>query len=116
MVKDKAKCQDGKVQSRVLRLRSACVNLTNQPTHVVMHISNPSHGNERHVVKEPAKHGIQTTVVDLINVVLLQLVKATLPAHQVPSHEKAGDTETSRRCPVDNGIAKEKVFDDYALD
>ena len=66
---------DGKPQSRV----------------VVVHICDTTHGDKWCVVKGPADDGVDTSVVEHINLRLLQVVVSTLPADQVKDDEEAKD-------------------------
>jgi hypothetical protein len=51
---------------------------------VMMDIGNTTHSQEGKIVQCPSDDGIDTGVVDLVKVGLLQVVVTTLPAHGVP--------------------------------
>lgn len=59
---------------------------------VVMHVRDAAHGNEGRVVQGPANHGIETRVVDLVDVGGRKLRVAALPADEVPEDHEAEDT------------------------
>lgn len=67
-VQTEARGQDGKVQRGV----------------VVVDVSDAPHGYEGEVVQEPADDGVHAGVVDLVDVGLLEVRVAALPADQVP--------------------------------
>ena len=89
--------KDSKVQSRV----------------VVVDICDTAHGDEGKVVQEPTDDGIDPGVVDLVDVGGLEVFVAALPADEVPDYHKSEDTEGSGGAPVDNGVTKEEVLDDW---
>lgn len=78
---------------------------------VVMDISDTSHSHEWHVVQEPSNNGVDTSIVDLINVDLLELVVTALPADQVPGYHEGENAEGGRRAPVHEWVAEEEVLD-----
>lgn len=90
-----AEGEDGEVKRRV----------------VVMDVGDTAHDDEGQVVKEPADDRVDTSVVDLVNAVLVELLVATLPAESVPNDEKAKDAETGSGAPVDKRVAKQEVLD-----
>ncbi len=51
---------------------------------IVMDIGDSGHDDERKVVQEPSDDWVDTGVMNLVNLRLLELVVATLPAKQVP--------------------------------
>ena len=81
-------------------------------TYVMMHICDACHGDKRSIVQKPSDDGIQPGVVDLVNVVGLELLVASLPSNEVPCDNGDKDAETGRRTPVDDRIAEQKVLDD----
>lgn len=93
---DEAESQDGEVECRV----------------VVMDVSDTSHSHKWHVVQEPSDDGVDTCIVDLVDVGLLELVVAALPAHEVPGDHEAEDAEGGGRAPVDERVAEKEIFDD----
>lgn len=87
--------EDGEVESRV----------------VVMNVGDTAHDDEGQVVEEPADDRVDSSIVDLVNAILVELVVTTLPAESVPNDEKAKDTETSSGAPVDERVAKQEILD-----
>ena len=79
---------------------------------VVVNVGDARHDDEREVVEKPAQHGIETRVVDVIDLRLLELDVASLPADQVPANYKTENTERSSAAPVDDRVSKEEVFGD----
>ena len=63
-------------------------------------------------MQEPSDNGIETGVVDLIDVGLLKIIVAALPANEVPENHKGEDAEGGSAAPVDGGVAEEKVLYD----
>lgn len=98
-VHDESHCQDRKVQCRV----------------VMVNISDARHGNKREIMEEPAYDGIKSGVVDLINLRRFELIVPALPAHEVPCHHRAKNTEGEGAAPIDNRVAEEEVFDDVVV-
>jgi hypothetical protein len=82
---------------------------------VMMDVGNTAHGNERNVVEYPTNDGVDTGVVDLVHIGLLEIVIAALPAHGVPKNDETEDTKTGGTAPVDKGVAKEEVLYDYGV-
>lgn len=66
-------------------------------------------------MKEPANNGIQSGIVDLINLPRFELVVPALPADKIPCDHCAKDTQGEGTAPIDNGIAKEEVLDDVIV-
>jgi hypothetical protein len=62
-----------------------------EDAYVVVHVGDTCHGNKGHVVQDPTQDRVQASVVELVNVLWLQLVVASLPADQVPDEEEAND-------------------------
>lgn len=98
-VHDEAEGQDGKVESWV----------------VVMDVGDTCHGDKRQVVKEPSENWIERSVVDLVDINLLELVIAALPSNEVPKNHQCHNAERGSGHPVDQGVAKEEVFDDRVI-
>lgn len=94
-VNKEAKVEDGEVKSRV----------------VVVHVSNTSHDNKRKVVQEPSSKRVQGRVVNVVNLVLGEVVDASLPSEDVPDDDKTSNTERSGGTPVDERVAEKKVLD-----
>lgn len=69
--------QDGKPQSGV----------------VVMHVGNTSHDEEGEVVEKPADDRVDTGIVDLVDISLLEIREAALPAQGVPGYYACEDAE-----------------------
>ena len=82
---------------------------------VVMDVGDTAHDDEGQIVEEPADDRVDSSVVDLVDVVLGELVVATLPAESVPDEEKTKDAETGSRSPVDERITKQEVLDDLII-
>lgn len=59
----------------------------------MMDIGDTTHGDEWDVVEEPAEDRVETSVMDLINIPLLQLGIATLPSDEVPKNHQSNGTE-----------------------
>jgi len=51
-----------------------------------MDVGNPCHGHEGHVVQKPPDHGINTCIVDLVDVGLTEIIIAALPTDYVPDY------------------------------
>jgi len=78
----------------------------------VVHVRNTAHEDEGKVVKEPPNDGVDTGVVDVINVSKREISIATLPADEVEDDEEAEERKRGGTCPIDEGVAKEEVLDD----
>lgn len=50
----------------------------------MMDVGHTTHGDEGNVVEYPTDDGVDTGVVNLIHVGLLQVIVAALPAHGIP--------------------------------
>jgi hypothetical protein len=81
----------------------------------MMDVSDTAHGNERNVVKYPTDDWINTRVVDLVHVGLLQVVVAALPAHGVPENDESKYAKTGSAAPVNEGVTKEEVLDNFVM-
>lgn len=98
-INQEAKCQDGKIQCRV----------------VVVHVGDTRHNNKGEIVKEPASHGVKSRVVNLVNIVLVEFFETTLPSQDVPNNDEANNTERYSRAPVDKGVTEEEILDDVVV-
>jgi hypothetical protein len=63
-------------------------------------------------VQEPPDNGVETGVVELIDVGLLEVIVAALPADEVPEDHKGEDAEGGGAAPVDGGVAEEEILYD----
>lgn len=90
-----ARNQDSEIQCRI----------------VMVHICDTSHGDKGNVVQEPANNGVETGVVNVVNVHGLEVIVATLPADEVPGNIEGEDTERGGGAPVDDGVTEEEVLD-----
>lgn len=88
--------EDGKVQRRV----------------VVMDIGDSCHCNEWEVVEEPSNHWVDTGVVDLVDLRLVEIDVAALPADEIPYNNKSKEGESGGRSPVHEWVTEEEIFDD----
>lgn len=95
-VNQEAKGENGKVESRV----------------IMVHIGDTGHNNKGKIVEEPAGKGVQSRVVDVVDLVLVEIVEATLPPKDVPDNDQTSNTERGSRTPVDKRVAEEEVLDD----
>lgn len=50
--------------------------------------------------------------MDLVDLALLEVVVASLPADNVPDDNKAKDTKTGCAAPVYEGVTQQEVLDD----
>lgn len=66
-------------------------------------------------MKEPAYNGIQSGIVDLIDLRRFELVVPALPADEIPCDRRAKDTEGEGAAPIDYGVAEEEVLDDVIV-
>lgn len=98
-INTESRTQDGEIQRGV----------------VVMDVGDTCHSHERQVVQEPTNDRVDTGIVDVINVVLGQLIVATLPADGVPGHEETEDAEGSGRTPVDEWVTEEEVLHNVVI-
>jgi hypothetical protein len=95
-VKAETHGQDGKPQRRV----------------VVVDVSNTAHSHEWQVVEDPTDDRVDSGVMDLVDLALLEVVVASLPADNVPDDDKAKDTQTGCAAPVDERVPQQEVLDD----
>lgn len=70
-VNKEAKVEDGEVKGRV----------------VVVHVSDTSHDNKRKIVKEPTGQGIDSRVVNMVDLILVEVVETSLPSKDVPEND-----------------------------
>ena len=75
-------------------------------------ISDTRHSNERHVVQEPSNDRVDTGIMDVIDIGLLELVIASLPANEVPGDHQGEYAERGCGAPVYEGVAQEEILDD----
>jgi hypothetical protein len=78
----------------------------------VVHICDTSHEDEGKVVEEPPNDGVDTSIMDVINVSEGKISIATLPADEVEEDEGAEERKRGGTCPVDKRVTKEEVLDD----
>lgn len=76
-------------------------------------VRDTAHDDEGQVVQKPADDGVDTGVVDLIDVGLLELVETALPADCVPANEEGEESERGSAAPVYSWVAEEEVLYDY---
>lgn len=95
-VNAKPKRQNGKVQRWV----------------VVVHVGDARHGEEGQVVQEPAEHGVQARVVEVVDFGGREICVAALPAHDVKGQGEEEEDERREAGPVDERVAEEEVFND----
>jgi hypothetical protein len=94
-INKESKVEDGEVKSRV----------------VVVYVSNTSHDNKRKVVQEPTSQRVQGCVVNVVDLLLREVVNASLPSKDVPNNDQAGNAERGGRTPVDERVAEKEVLD-----
>jgi hypothetical protein len=94
-INKETKVEDGEVKSRV----------------VVVHVSNTSHDNKRKVVQEPASQRVQGRVVNVVDLLLREVVNASLPSKDVPNNDQTSNTEGSCGTPVDQRVTEKEVLD-----
>lgn len=82
---------------------------------VVVDVGDTAHGHEGEVVKDPTDDGVDTSVVDLVHLGLLEVVVAALPTDNVPDDDESEDTKTGCAAPVDEWVTEEEVLDDWEL-
>lgn len=82
---------------------------------VVVDIGDTTHGHEGCVMQNPADNGVDTGVVDLVNILLGQLGVTALPANQVVGDKKAESGDRSSTGPVDEGVTEEEVLDNVVV-
>lgn len=98
-INQEAQRQDGEIQGRV----------------VVVHVGDTRHDDKRKIVQEPADDGVDTGIMDLFNLFVVQLSVSTLPSYNVPDHDEADEAERYRAAPVDEGVTKEEVLDNVVI-
>jgi hypothetical protein len=54
--------------------------------------------------------------MDLVDLALLEVVVASLPADNIPDDNKPKDTQTGCAAPVDKGVTQQEVLDDCDKD
>jgi hypothetical protein len=81
----------------------------------MVNICDTAHGHERDVVQYPSDDGVDTGVVNLVHVGLLQVVVTTLPADGVKEDEENKDAKTSGTTPIDERVAQKEVLDDCSV-
>jgi len=98
-VKAEAGAQNGEVESRV----------------VVVDVGYTSHGHEWEIVQEPAEHGVDARVVEVVDLGPGKLVVAALPADRVPGDHDEEEADGERGTPVDKRVAKQEVLDNVVV-
>jgi hypothetical protein len=98
-VEAEARAQDSEVESRV----------------VVVNVGDTGHGDERQVVQEPAEHGVDARVVEVVDLRPGELVVAALPADRVPGDHAEEEDDREGRAPVDERVAEQEVLDDVVV-
>lgn len=78
---------------------------------VVMYVGDATHNDKGQVVQEPSNDRIDTCVMNLIQILWLQLVVATLPADSVPNDHQGEYAQRGGGCPVHEWVAEEEVLD-----
>lgn len=78
-------------------------------------ICNTRHDDERKVVKEPANHRVDTSIVNLVNFALVKVLEAALPSENVPNHNEANETQRDGGAPVDKGVTQKEVLDNVVV-
>lgn len=81
----------------------------------MVHIGDTGHDDEWQVMEKPADDRVNTSIVNVVNLVLAELSEAALPADNVPGHSQADETQSRRRSPIDEGVAKEEVLHDVIV-
>lgn len=76
-------------------------------------VGDTCHGDERIVVEEPANDRIDTRVVELVDLPLLEIGVAALPANEIPDDHESNDAERGCRAPVDDWIAEKEILHDF---
>jgi hypothetical protein len=98
-VEAEARAEDSEVQGRV----------------VVVDVSDAGHGNEGQVVQEPAEHGVDARVVEVVDLGPGELVVAALPADRVPGDHGEEEDDREGRAPVHERVAEQEVLDDVVV-
>lgn len=81
----------------------------------MVHVGDTRHDDKGKIVQEPADDGVDTGVVNLINLFVVQLPVSALPSHNVPDHDDADEAERYRAAPVDEWVTKEEVLDNVVI-
>ena len=63
-------------------------------------------------MEDPTDDRVDSGVVDLVDLALLEVVVASLPTDNVPDDNQAKDTQTGCAAPVDEGVTQQEVLDD----
>jgi hypothetical protein len=71
----------------------------------MMDVRDTAHGNKRDVVQHPSNDRVDTRVVNLVHVRLLQVVVTTLPADGIEEDDENKDSQTGGATPVDKRVA-----------
>lgn len=79
---------------------------------IMMHIGNTTHSDERQIVQEPSNDWVETSIVNLIDVDLLEVIVTALPADEVPHDHDGKDAERGGAAPVDSWVTEQEVLDD----
>lgn len=75
-VSQKAGRQDGKVESRI----------------IVVNVGDTGHDNKWQVVQEPSDDRVETSVVDMIDIRLAELLETALPTNKVPDDSESDES------------------------
>lgn len=78
-------------------------------------VGDTGHGDEWEVVQEPTDDWVDSGIVDMVDVVLGQLVVATLPADGVPCDDQSEESERGGAAPVDEGVAEKEILDNAVV-
>jgi hypothetical protein len=82
---------------------------------IMMDIGDTAHGKEWQVMQGPTNNWVNTGVVNLINVGLLQVGVPALPSNSVEDDNQTEDSETGSATPVDEGITEKEILHDLRL-
>lgn len=78
----------------------------------MVYIGDTAHRHEGDVMQNPANDRINTSIVDLINVRLLEIVVTALPANKVEDDNESEYNKTGSTTPVNCRVAEKEVFND----
>lgn len=67
-------------------------------------------------MEDPTDDRVDSGVMDLVDLALLEVVVASLPADNIPDDNKPKDTQTGCAAPVDKGVTQQEVLDDCDKD
>ena len=81
----------------------------------MVNVGDTSHGDEGQVVQEPAEHGVDARVVEVVDLGPSELVVAALSADRVPSDHDEEEADREGRAPVDERVAEQEVLDDMVV-